>query len=72
MRAVVITRLGGPEALEVRTVETPEPAGDQIRVQVHTAGLNRADVAQREGHYPPPPGIAADIPGFECAEIETR
>src|SRR5579883_479354 len=67
MRAVVITRPGGPEVLEVRTVKTPEPAGDQVRVRVHAAGLNRADVAQREGHYPPPPGIVADIPGLEFA-----
>lgn len=67
MRAVVITRPGGPEVLEVRTVETPEPAADQVRVRVHAAGLNRADVAQREGHYPPPPGIATDIPGLEFA-----
>jgi putative PIG3 family NAD(P)H quinone oxidoreductase len=67
MRAVVITKPGGPEVLEVRTVETPEPAGDQVRVRVHAAGLNRADVAQREGHYPPPPGIVADIPGLEFA-----
>lgn len=67
MRAVVITRPGGPDVLEVRTVETPEPVGDQVRVRVHAAGLNRADVAQREGHYPPPPGIATDIPGLEFA-----
>lgn len=67
MRAVVITKPGGPEVLEVRTVETPEPVGDQVRVRVYAAGLNRADTAQREGHYPPPPGIPADIPGIEFA-----
>jgi NADPH2:quinone reductase len=67
MRAVVITKPGGPEVLEVRTVETPEPVADQVRVRVHAAGLNRADIAQREGHYPPPPGIVTDIPGLEFA-----
>ena len=67
MRAVVITRPGGPDVLEVRTVETPEPAGDQVRVRIYAAGLNRADLSQRQGHYPPPPGIVADIPGMEFA-----
>ncbi len=67
MRAVVITRPGGVEVLEVREVETPEPVGDQVRVRVHAAGLNRADLAQRRGFYPAPPGSPSDIPGMEFA-----
>lgn len=71
MRAVVITKSGGPEVLEVRDVQTPEPTGDQVRVRVRAAGLNRADLAQRMGHYPAPYGSPADIPGMEFAgEVE--
>jgi len=67
MRAVIITRPGGPEVLEVREVPTPKPAADQVLVRVYAAGLNRADILQRRGHYPPPPGAAQDIPGMEFA-----
>lgn len=71
MRAVVITQPGGPDVLEVREVETPEPQGDQVRVRVRAAGLNRADLAQRGGSYPAPTGWPADIPGIEFAgEVE--
>ncbi len=69
MKAVVITRPGGPEVLEVREVETPEPIGEQVRVRVHAAGLNRADLLQRAGGYPAPPGVAADILGMEFAGV---
>ena len=67
MRAVVITQPGGPEVLEIQDVETPEPIGDQVRVRVYAAGLNRADLAQRMGMYPAPPDSPADIPGMEFA-----
>lgn len=67
MRAVVITRPGGPEVLEVRDVPMPEPQGDQVRVRVRAAGLNRADLSQRAGNYPAPAGSPADIPGMEFA-----
>ncbi|GAC1475502.1 MAG: NAD(P)H-quinone oxidoreductase [Ktedonobacteraceae bacterium] len=67
MRAVVIARPGGPEVLEVRELATPEPFGDWVRVRVRAAGLNRADLSQRQGHYPAPPGVPADIPGMEFA-----
>jgi len=67
MRAVVITRPGGPEVLEVREVPTPQPFADQVLVRVRAAGLNRADLLQRRGHYPPPPGVPQDIPGMEFA-----
>ena len=67
MRAVVITRPGGPEVLEVRDVPAPEPQGDQVRVRVRACGLNRADLMQARGYYPAPPGVPADIPGLEFA-----
>ena len=67
MKAIVITRTGGPEVLEVREVPTPEPRGDQVRVRVRACGLNRADLMQCRGYYPAPQGRPADIPGLEYA-----
>ena len=67
MKAVIITRFGGPEVLEIQDVEKPEPVGDLVRVRVRAAGLNRADLAQRAGHYPAPAGSPANIPGMEFA-----
>ena len=67
MRAVVVTRPGGPEVLEVQERPTPQPARGQLLVRVHASALNRADLLQREGHYPAPPGAPADIPGLEFA-----
>jgi NADPH:quinone reductase len=69
MRAVIITRPGGREVLEIQNVETPEPIGEQVRVRVHAAGLNRADLGQRAGNYPAPPGVPANIPGLEFAGV---
>jgi NADPH2:quinone reductase len=72
MRAVKIVSHGGVEALEVREVERPaEACADRVRVRVRAAGLNRADVLQRMGRYPAPPGTVQDIPGLEFAgEVE--
>lgn len=67
MKAVVITKRGGPEALEIREVPTPEPRGEQVRVRVRACGLNRADLMQARGHYPAPPGAPSDVPGLEFA-----
>jgi putative PIG3 family NAD(P)H quinone oxidoreductase len=67
MRAVVITTPGGPEVLEVQEVETPEPVGDYVRVRVRASGVNRADLLQRAGAYPAPPGSPSNIPGLEFA-----
>jgi putative PIG3 family NAD(P)H quinone oxidoreductase len=67
MRAVVITRAGGPEGLAVREVPMPSPGPGEILVRVRASALNRADILQREGRYPPPPGAPADIPGLEFA-----
>ena len=71
MLAVVITRPGGPEVLEVREVPRPVPRLSEVLIRVKAAGLNRADLLQRRGHYPAPPGVPADIPGMEFAgEVE--
>lgn len=67
MRAVVITQAGGPECLAVREVARPEPAPGEVLVRVHASAMNRADVLQRQGRYPAPPGSPPDIPGLEIA-----
>ncbi len=67
MRAIVIDGVGGPEVLNVREVPTPELGGDQVRVRVRAAGVNRADLMQARGQYPAPPGAPSDIPGLEFA-----
>jgi len=53
--------------LELRDVPAPAPGSGEILVRVGAAGLNRADVLQRRGHYPAPPGVPAEIPGLEYA-----
>jgi NADPH2:quinone reductase len=67
MRAVVITSSGGSEVLELQQRETPSPGRSHIRVRVRASAMNRADVSQRRGNYPPPPGYPPDIPGLEYA-----
>lgn len=68
MKAVYIRSSGGPEHLEIRDVpEPPKPSATQVLVHVRAAGLNRADLLQRRGHYPPPPGYSPNIPGLEFA-----
>ncbi|HMJ19175.1 MAG TPA: NAD(P)H-quinone oxidoreductase [Gemmatimonadaceae bacterium] len=65
MKAIIITRPGGPEVLEIQDRPKPEPGVGQIRVRVRASALNRADLMQREGNYPVPPGVPADISGME-------
>jgi putative PIG3 family NAD(P)H quinone oxidoreductase len=67
MRAAVITTPGGPEVLRVLERPIPPLGNDQILVRVHASALNRADLMQREGRYPAPPGAPVDIPGLEFA-----
>lgn len=67
MIAAVISRFGPPEVLELREVPTPVPAPHEVLVRVHASALNRADLLQRLGRYPAPPGWPADIPGLEFA-----
>ena len=66
MIAIEIAKPGGPEVLRVVERATPEPAAGEVLVRVEAAGVNRPDVMQRLGRYPPPPG-ASDIPGLEVA-----
>jgi putative PIG3 family NAD(P)H quinone oxidoreductase len=67
MKAVVNTGAGGPEVLEIQDRPIPEPGVSQVRIRVHASALNRADISQRLGRYPAPPGSPADIPGLEYA-----
>lgn len=70
MRAAVITRPGGPEVLAVASREVPAlHAPTDVRVRVVSSALNRADLVQRAGRYPAPPGVAPDIPGLEYAGV---
>ena len=72
MRAIVLLGAGGVEVLALRSVPDPIPGAHQLRVRVHAAGVNRADIHQRRGAYPAPPGWPADIPGMEYAgEVES-
>jgi NADPH2:quinone reductase len=66
MTAIAIPRPGGPEALVPEQRPVPVPGANEILIKVAAAGVNRPDVAQRTGNYPPPPG-ASDIPGLEIA-----
>ena len=66
MRAVEIASPGGPEQLRMGSRPTPLPGKGEVLVKVAAAGVNRPDVLQRKGLYPPPPG-ASDIPGLEIA-----
>jgi NADPH2:quinone reductase len=66
MRAVEYDGAGGPEVIRVVERSRPEPGSGEVLVKVAAAGLNRADVQQRRGVYPPPPG-ASDIPGLEVS-----
>lgn len=69
MQAIVITSHGGPDVLALRERAAPEPGTGQVRVRVRASGLNRADLMQREGQYPAPPGAPADVPGLEYAGV---
>jgi putative PIG3 family NAD(P)H quinone oxidoreductase len=69
MRAVVIREPGGPEVLEIRDVASPPVPPGHVRVTVRYAGVNRADLLQRLGAYPAPPGSPKDIPGLEYAGV---
>ncbi|WP_345948436.1 NAD(P)H-quinone oxidoreductase [Mucilaginibacter sp. PAMB04274] len=67
MKALVITQPGGPEVLQIRDRPVPQPKPHEVLIKVAAAGINRPDVAQRKGAYPPPPDAPQDIPGLEVA-----
>ncbi|XP_055015592.1 quinone oxidoreductase PIG3 isoform X2 [Boleophthalmus pectinirostris] len=66
MRAVWVDEPGGPETLQIRTIPRPEPGPGEVLVRVHSTALNRADLLQRRGRYPPPPG-ESEILGLEVS-----
>lgn len=66
MRAIEISRPGGPEVLRAVQRPTPQPRAGEVVIRVHTAGVNRPDCFQRAGSYAPPPG-ASDLPGLEVS-----
>src|SRR6059058_4424072 len=66
MLAIEIRSPGGPEVLVPAERPRPEPRAGEVLIRVRAAGVNRPDVMQRQGRYPPPPG-APDIPGLEVA-----
>ena len=68
MTGIIIDGKGGPDVLKVRTLPVPQPSAGQILIRVEAAGVNRPDIAQRVGAYPPPPGHSP-LPGLEVAGI---
>jgi len=68
MRAVVCNGAGGVDVMSVGEIPDPEPAYDEVVIDVAAAGVNRADLLQRQGHYPPPPGAPVTL-GMECSGV---
>jgi len=66
VKAIVAEQPGGPEQLHIVQRPDPQPAADEVLIKVAAAGVNRADVLQRQGFYPPPPGVT-DVLGLECS-----
>jgi putative PIG3 family NAD(P)H quinone oxidoreductase len=66
MKAIAITEPGGPMVLKPERRDVPQPREGEVLIRVRAAGVNRPDVAQRQGAYPPPPG-ASDLPGLEVS-----
>ena len=66
MKAIVAREVGGPEVLELTDVDAPQAGPGQLLLDVTAAGVNRADLLQRRGHYPPPPG-ASPLIGLEVS-----
>ena len=67
VRAVVFNGAGGNEVIRLVDRPDPVPSGDDVLVAVRYAALNPADIAQREGRYPAPPGSPPDVPGIEVS-----
>lgn len=65
---MIVEEPGGPESLAVADVPDPTPGPGEVVIRVASAGVNRADLLQRQGHYPPPPGTT-DVIGLECAGV---
>jgi len=72
MKAIVITQPGDPDVLQPAERPKPTCGPGEVLIKVHSAGINRPDVYQRKGNYPPPAGAPADIPGLEIAGTITE
>lgn len=72
MKAISISQPGAPEVLKVQQRPIPAPLANQVLIRVKAAGVNRPDIFQRKGGYPPPADVPADIPGLEVAGIIER
>lgn len=71
MRAIILNQFGGPEVLNISEIEKPIPSEEQLLVEIKATALNRADLLQRRGKYPPPEG-ESNIPGIEIAGIVVK
>jgi len=69
MQALIITTPGSADVLSIQDVRRPIPSNSELLVRVKASGLNRADILQRRGYYPAPPGVPANIPGLEYAGV---
>ena len=68
MRAIEVTKSGKPDVLKLTQRPVPQITEYEVLIRVHTAGVNRPDIMQRAGLYPPPPGVT-DIPGLEVSGL---
>jgi len=68
MKAITLSGFGGPEMMQYSDIETPTPGEGQILIRVHATSVNRPDVIQRQGNYPPPPGDS-EVLGLEVAGV---
>src|SRR5690625_6600096 len=69
MRAWMIEQPGEADVMKLGKIDQPRPGPEEVRIEVHAIGINRADIVQRRGFYPPPPGFDARIPGLEYAGV---
>ena len=69
MRAIVFSGTGGPEVMRLEEREDPIPGDEEVLIAARFAALNAADLAQRAGNYPAPPGAPQDVPGLEVAGV---
>ena len=69
MKAIVIRSAGAPESLQLVNRPVPVPKPGEVLIRVYAAGINRPDIFQRQGRYPAPPGVVADIPGLEVSGV---
>jgi len=69
MKAIIITQPGDADVLKLAEVPKPQPQPGEVLIKVAAAGVNRPDIAQRKGVYPPPPDAPQDIPGLEVAGV---